>query len=370
MPDTPSFRATAAARLLGGGLLAGLILGHWLFFRWSATLVAEIERRLAQLPGIEAAPASRCPIEEARDPALPGADRRDALSAMRALPARSVPYDRKVVAISEASSLHEALALFDSHRVSCALVHAAADRGDVVGLLDSSDVAVHLLHAQGASVAGCVQQSARRFSCVSGFSGMSEVLSLLCRGDRYVCVKTGDAHGIVSQGSVLRHLLSRQPGTDPGLDKTVGEAGLARGQILVATREESAARDAFHKMVAASLSSLPVVDESGVMRGLVSLSDFVRCLGGESAGSARASVDLEASVGDFVRVSRGRGAVGGKMPARPFSKIVQVAPADTLREALARMTSEDVHHLFLLDERGAPRGVVSSVDILRILCRG
>lgn len=93
------------------------------------------------------------------------------------------------------------------------------------------------------------------------------------------------------------------------------------------------------------VSLVPVVDEQGRAVGVISAYDFVL----REAEPAEDSPDLAAD--------------------RMTPSIRAVAPHDTLLEAARILFSEHLHRLPVLDGRGRPRGVVSTMDVISALVK-
>lgn len=100
------------------------------------------------------------------------------------------------------------------------------------------------------------------------------------------------------------------------------------------------------------ISGLPVVDQDGVLVGVISQTDLVHL----DDPSVR-SLIRRASVG--IRV--------GEVMSRPP---VTVLLTTTLLEAARRMTQDRVHRVVVVDEKERPLGVLAAMDYVTLFAEG
>jgi CBS domain-containing protein len=100
------------------------------------------------------------------------------------------------------------------------------------------------------------------------------------------------------------------------------------------------------------VSGLPVVDQDGVLVGVISQTDFVHL-----ADPDVRSLIRRASVG--IRV--------GEVMSRPA---VTVLLTTTLVEAARLMTQERIHRVVVVDEKGRPLGVLAAMDFVALFAEG
>ena len=122
------------------------------------------------------------------------------------------------------------------------------------------------------------------------------------------------------------------------------------GCIISITRDNTA-RKAFQMMATYGITSLPICNTDGSACGVIAASDMLH-----------ASNELDLSVIEFVEYSRQR----AKNPRAALS-IVVCEEIDTLDTALSIMLENEVHHIYVLNIKQVPIGVVSFVDVLRCL---
>lgn len=117
----------------------------------------------------------------------------------------------------------------------------------------------------------------------------------------------------------------------------------------------------------ARVSGAPVVDEEGRCRGVISATDFVRRAGKDK--SAAPPVDSTGYWADWCIPSNIE-----SLPEEKVAKVmtpdpVTVPPATALAELARKMVDAHIHRLIVVDERGRPIGIVSSMDILAAVTR-
>jgi CBS-domain-containing membrane protein len=106
--------------------------------------------------------------------------------------------------------------------------------------------------------------------------------------------------------------------------------------------------DAAHVLRANSITGLPVVDDEGVLVGVISQTDLVTA--------------VDSPVGRVIR-GNGSGLRVGELMSSPAVTIEMTRP---LVEAARMMLDQRIHRLVALDEAGRPVGVLSSMDFVGI----
>ena len=250
--------------------------------------------------------------------------------------------------LDAAAPLATALAQLVPVRQAHALVYEAG--GSLAGVLEPADVLRHVLRGGG----GVVGRALRTCVVADGDVPLREVARHLCTGARFVAVRH-DRHGhrLVSRRALLRWALD-QPDAAARRGSTLAALGLGRGQTLAACDERGSARAALTTMAACGVTSLPVLDALGHVAGVVSATDALHA----RADPSRLAMPVLA----FVAASRAEHGT-----ARDARCAVTCTTADTLADTIARMFVERVHHVYVLEEE-LPVGVISYVDILRLLC--
>ncbi len=115
--------------------------------------------------------------------------------------------------------------------------------------------------------------------------------------------------------------------------------------------------------VTAAIGAAPVVDPGGALVGVVSKTDLLRELYDQAGSATRAGLDAP-----LIEPS-------AEPPTNPVSRArhimtpspVVVTEGASLSDAAGVMAQEHLHRVFVVDERGALTGVLSSSDIVHWL---
>lgn len=138
---------------------------------------------------------------------------------------------------------------------------------------------------------------------------------------------------------------------------------------------DASVEEAARVMVGNGISGLPVLDETGVVVGVVTLSDVVTRL---RAGSVPppAIEPQETVFYDAVDVSRlleslvHIGEHGGvKVSTFASTRLISVAETESVRAAARVMTEERVHRVLVTDGGGRLSGILSALDVVALVAR-
>lgn len=133
---------------------------------------------------------------------------------------------------------------------------------------------------------------------------------------------------------------------------------------------KTAVRDAIRELTEARVSGLPVVDDTGRIVGVFSLTDAGRVLSDASREDADDSfyepAALLSILAEKERFEPGDVPVSGVMSRH----VLSTHPDATIREAAAQMAERGVHRLVVLGADGSLRGVLSALDVCRAVAAG
>lgn len=262
-------------------------------------------------------------------------------------------YDRIIVKITDDASVRAALESMHVSKASCALVY----QGDrLVGVLDTPDVLRHVLRASS-SMAQSAARLLRQYTVASSSLTIEEVCSYMRTGTRHVVIqRESGGHQLVSQRSLTRVVF------DACFDdtqmhtilSTTTASSLPSFRRVIGVLSTATARNAFERMAAYGVTSLPIVDEAGTACGVISATDifFAR-------HDARS---LDENVMKFVHLSRDDAEAEIRAEC-----VVSCKPDDDMLVALRIMLHHKVHHVYVLDDQNKPVGIVSCIDILKLL---
>ena len=132
---------------------------------------------------------------------------------------------------------------------------------------------------------------------------------------------------------------------------------------VVTLSPEDSAAEAWQKMFDSRLKALPVVDESGVVVGMLTDEDLLEKAGVPQRLSVAHKLD-PVLLGETSERFRHSGLSVAKVMSSPA---ITVRAQDSLGLAAARMAGKGVKRLPVVDEAGKIVGVLSRVDILRLV---
>lgn len=246
---------------------------------------------------------------------------------------------------SEKSSMKHIISKLDSSSVPLMIV--SDTRGDVVGILESSDVVIFCL--QGCPEHKMVCELLRRGVVCDVKTSVLTVLEVMKSGTRYVAV---DRHGIITQRSLANFMRSNIPSVERVMMSSVSELHLIKKGELVVCRDNEPARRAFERMVIMDVTSVPVLNANDEVVAVISASDVFHSCG--------FSERLNVNVMEFLREHRE--CHGGRSP----SCVVSCRSTDSLTTIMDLMDVEHVHHVYVIGCDQHAVGVVSYVDILNV----
>ncbi|KAL8183023.1 UNVERIFIED_CONTAM: hypothetical protein K2H54_012397 [Gekko kuhli] len=134
------------------------------------------------------------------------------------------------------------------------------------------------------------------------------------------------------------------------LQKTIQELGIGTFRDVAMVLESAPVYTALEIFVDRRVSALPVINEAGRVVGLYSRFDVIHLAAQKSYNN------LDISVGDAL-----------KQRSLCLEGVLTCHPYETLEDIIDRIAKEQVHRLVLVDEKNAPRGIVSLSDILQAL---
>lgn len=267
------------------------------------------------------------------------------LSALNEIKVSSVEYDKFVLTFNEESTIGEVLLELAAHKCSSAIVTRC--NVELYGILDTTDIATYILE-QGFDTKTPVTKYVRKLAYVYPNASFTEVAHYLKSGLRYIIVKGYMKHDIISQGSLLRYLYTQHHRvTESVLHQSIEQSGICKHQKVISINESDPVRDAFALMLSKNITSLPLMDEDKCC-GILSMSD-IRLL-----SLSTNNVVLKQSCSEYVK-------------ARTWSRVISCTPKDSLMHVLQLMIETSVHHIYVMDADEQLVGIVSYIDVIRVL---
>uniref|UniRef100_G1KN00 CBS domain-containing protein n=1 Tax=Anolis carolinensis TaxID=28377 RepID=G1KN00_ANOCA len=134
------------------------------------------------------------------------------------------------------------------------------------------------------------------------------------------------------------------------LQRTILELGIGTFRDVAIVLESAPVYTALETFVDRRVSALPVINDKGSVVGLYSRFDVIHLAAQKSYNN------LDISVGEAL-----------KQRSVCLEGVLTCHPYETMEEIIDRIAKEQVHRLVLVDEKNAPRGIVSLSDILQAL---
>jgi len=138
---------------------------------------------------------------------------------------------------------------------------------------------------------------------------------------------------------------------------------MRRGPITVT--ETDTIQDAVEKMTENHLSALPVIDDDGCLKGILTVSDMLRLI-----QDAERTLDCDMAIYDesYLVVDLIRECLGSDEVATVMSNATVTAEQnDCLQEVAKMMVKHQVHHVPVINHDKKLLGIVSATDYVRFV---
>lgn len=258
----------------------------------------------------------------------------------------SIPYDKKVLTFAHTTPLSVVLQDLHTYTCSCAIVEK---NNRMHGIVDTKDIVSYILqhgYDTGAPISFCVQ----KFVYVYPNSNLLHVAQYLKSGFRYIIVNDVK-QSIVSQGSMLRYIHANQHlmEQEDVFARSIQDHKICAYQKIISIQHCANVIEAYDLMLDKNVTSLPIVDEANACVSVISMSDIK-----VFANHSNVNLQNETCI-DFVQKSR-----------KDISPIC-CEFEDSLISVIDTMINRHIHHVYILDESRTPVGVVSYVDIIKLI---
>ncbi|TPX32437.1 hypothetical protein SmJEL517_g04436 [Synchytrium microbalum] len=188
---------------------------------------------------------------------------------------------------------------------------------------------------------------------------LKDVLELFGRGVHRAVVQGGDRVGIVSQSTVIRWIFSHSkfyPELTKLITSTVKELGLGTQNVLTVGSEVPVI-DALKMMVKLSVSSLGIVDKTGVLLSNLSLADVKWAIQSpspqflyDSVMHFRGQVDQQSGIQD----------------GRDSAPVFDITESTTLGYAMSKVIATKTHRVWVTESH-RPKTVISLTDMIKLV---
>jgi len=194
------------------------------------------------------------------------------------------------------------------------------------------------------------------FKPVKLASPLADVAALLGAHERLhrvpVVGEDGKCVRIVSQSAILKFIADHRDEAALDIAQTLEGINLGLKSVITVAASNSA-KEAFGVIEKANLSGIGVVDEEGKLIANTSAQDI------KAIVLDRGQLSLEEPVMDYLSAIRQI-----KVEAKERAPVSVVHKNDSLGRVIGLLASTHYHRIFIIDERGAPIGVVSISDVL------
>jgi len=165
---------------------------------------------------------------------------------------------------------------------------------------------------------------------------------------------------MISQASIINYIGTHRQKLGPKVTMTIEDLvhidWEENRNKLVSITSSASMVDAFSLMCEKNVSGLAVVDEHGQLLGTIGSRDVKGLVGTDHLDFSR----LRYTVREYINYIR-QMSIDEKHPA------ISVRRSDTLATLIGKFASTHVHRIFVIDEHNTPVGVISTIDLLRIL---
>jgi CBS domain-containing protein len=263
------------------------------------------------------------------------------------IPVSSVEYDRPILKFKTDATIRDVLTGMRGESCTCAVVYKGAS---LCGIIDVTDIVSYMVQ-NGLDVNDTIRGCIRKMVYVYSNSNLLEVAQYLKSGFRYIVVQDPRQPSIVSQGSVIRYIYINQSYFEQRetLESTIRELEICNMQKILTVNSSDSVLKAYDLMVRKNITSLPVVDDHGIARAVLGMSD-VRFLVDVEYDSL---FDLPCLI--FLQTLK-------------LSREIVTCDLDVqLGEVLRLMIEHHINQVYITETSGIPIGVVSFVDIIKAI---
>ena len=262
--------------------------------------------------------------------------------------ATSLPYHIQTEYIDANSMISDTVKYMHHKNTSCVTVK---DNGKIMGLFTMSDFCALILK-NDEWILKSLKNSFSNFTFVKPNTKISEVIAHLKRGLRYIGVNDAESNkcGIISQGTILRYIFSNHNKID--LSKKLIDCNLPSVyQTIISANKEDTIESILYKFIDFNITSLPLINDDGTIAAIISQSDLRYYYAVENVNI------LQMHAIKFLSLIK---------PSN-LNNIYTCEDADSFFDVLQLMIDKNIHHLYKIDSNSKPVGIVSFVDLLRVM---
>lgn len=264
--------------------------------------------------------------------------------------AASLTYDRPLVQAVETQNVEHVAQQMHDKGANYAMI--TSPKGEFEGVVDIPSLLRYILSPRPMDVP--ISRIVQRCALLPPHTTIDEAARRLSYGIRHVVVLRRSERCLISQRALLKHLIHHaHTAYTEKLERSLLDLSLGNNTVVNCNCHHEAG-EAFMMMAAYDITSLPILDADDRIKGVLGASDILY--------ARNDSGRLLLKVLEFLEEARGE---AGNV--RGVDEVVQAACTATLRTVLALMFDENVHHIYITRDDQTVEGVVSFVDILRVL---
>ncbi|KAH0621222.1 hypothetical protein JD844_022300, partial [Phrynosoma platyrhinos] len=224
-----------------------------------------------------------------------------------------------------------------------------------VGMLTITDF-INILHRYYRSPLVYLQSSFKPLVCISPNDSLFDAVYSLIKNKIHrlpvIDPISGNVLHILTHKRILKflHIFGAMLPKPRFLQRTIQELGIGTFRDIAMVLESAPVYTALEIFVDRRVSALPVINDKGSVVGLYSRFDVIHLAAQKSYNN------LDISVGEALK--QRSVCLEGVLTCHSYEK---------MEDIIDRIAKEQVHRLVLVDEKNAPRGIVSLSDILQAL---
>lgn len=263
--------------------------------------------------------------------------------AFQKIHAKDLFYDREVLFFERDVKISTVLENLLKSKCSCCVVTEKNNK--IYGIVDTNDIVAFIIN-NGYDQSEIIASFVRKLIYVYDYTNLLDITQYLKHGIRYIIVKN-QITSIISQGSILRYIYSNKAlmEQDDVLNTSIINLKICKNQKILTANLDDNIIEAYEKMNSYNITSLPIINLNYECVAILSNSDI------KHISFERQSLTCEEYL-NFLQKN---------------NTILTFDESDTIDKILCKMITFDVHHLYQLDERECPIGVISYVDIIKAL---